>query len=287
MATFYNQATLSFGRTVTSSNVTEGEVLGGVTLTKTAVTTDYGPGDGISYVITVTNNGATPVAGLTLTDNLGAYTLPGGTTEVTPLTYVEGSLLYYVDGVLTEAPEVVATDNLTIGGITVPAGGNATIIYEARANEFAPLGAASAITNTVTADGGVCDGELSDSATVNTRDEARLTIAKAICPAVITCSGEVTYTLIVQNTGNIPAVATDNVIIRDTFTPTLSNITVALNGEALEAGVGYTYNEETGEFATTEGAVPVPAATYSRDPVTGIVTTTPGVAVITVNGIIG
>lgn len=283
MATFYNQATLSFGRTVTSSNVTEGEVLGGLTLTKTAATESYAPGDGITYVINIVNNGTSAVEGLVLTDDLGAYTVPGGTTRVTPLTYVPGSVLYYRDGALAEAPEVTAGDTLVISGITVPASGNATVIYEARANEFAPLGAGSAITNTVSADGELCD-ELTDSATVGTRDEARLTIAKAICPAVVTCSGEVTYTLIVQNTGNTPALATDNAIIRDVFTPALSDITVTLDGVELEEGVGYSYNEETGEFATTEGAVPVPAATYVRDPETGIVTTTPGVAVLTVTG---
>lgn len=284
MATFYNQARLSLGGTVTNSNITEGEIVSGLTLTKTAASADYGPGDGITYVVTIVNAGTTEYTDITLTDNLGRFTPPGG-PEVVPLTYVPGSVLYYIDGVIQPAPVVDANGELQISGITVPAGGNVTVIYEARANEYAPLGASAAITNVARAEGTACD--LSDTATVPTRDEPNLTISKSVCPPVITCSGEVTYTIVVQNTGNTAVVATDNLIISDTFNPILTDITVTLNGELLNMGTGYSYNEETGEFATLPGAVSVPAATYVRDNETGLITTTPGVAVITITGKIG
>lgn len=282
MATFYNQASLSLGGSVINSNITEGEIVSGAGLTKTAASANYGPGDGITYVVSIVNNGVTEYSGLTLTDDLGRFTAPGG-IEVVPLTFVQGSVLYYIDGVLQPAPEAEEVDGqLLVRGINVPAGGNVTVIYEARANGFAPLGAAASITNTVTAGGTSC--ELSDSATVPTRDEPSLTISKSVCPQVVTCSGEVTYTIVVQNSGNTAVVATDNLIVSDLFNPLLSDITVTINGEALADGTGYTYNTETGEFATLPGAVPVPAATFTRDPVTGLITTTPGVAVITVTG---
>ena len=38
MATFFNQATLSFGGNVVNSNTTEAELLSGLSITKTAVT---------------------------------------------------------------------------------------------------------------------------------------------------------------------------------------------------------------------------------------------------------
>lgn len=284
MATFYNQATLTFGGRVTSSNITEGEVVSGVNLTKTAVSTDYGPGDGIIYALTLVNADGTTRTDITLTDDLGAYTLPGGTTEFVPLTYVEGSILYYQNGVLQPAPSVEANGTLVISGIDIPAGGNVIILYEVRANSFAPLSAGSSIFNTVSAGGeGVCEA-LGDSAEIPTRDEPILSIAKAITPAVVNCGDEVTYTFIIQNTGNTEVVATDDLIVSDIFNPALTGITVALNGETLAEGTGYTYNETTGEFTTIGGAIPVPAATFTRDPVTGVVTTTPGVAVITVTG---
>ena len=281
MATFYNQASITIGGRVTNSNVTEGEIVNGLTLTKTAASADYGPGDSITYIVTIVNNGETASEGLTLTDNLGEYTLGDGTTQVTPLTYIEGSVLYYQNGVLQDAPAVEAGPPLAISGIAVPAGGNVTIVYEGRANEFAPLSHGSAIFNTATLDG--CE-EQTATAEVGTRDEASLTISKAISPATVTCSGEVTYTFIIQNTGNTAVAATDGLIVNDAFTPALSGITATLNGETLPEGTGYTYSEATGEFATLTGAIPVPAATFVRDPVTGVVTTTPGFATLTVTG---
>lgn len=285
MATFYNQANLSFGGRVTSSNITEGDVVTKVTLTKTAVTTDYGAGDNIVYAINLVNSDNTDKTGITITDNLGAFTSIGD-TELVPLSYVEGSILYYQNGILQPAPEVTPGPPLLINGITIPAGGNVTILYETIANEFAPRGIDASIFNVVTAEGnGVCD-ELTDSSEIPTRNEALLTIAKAICPDTLTCGDEVTYTFIVQNHGNLPVLATDNAIVTDVFNPALKDIAVRVNGNLITEGIGYTYNAETGEFATIGGAITVPAATFTRDPQTGIITTAPGVTILTVNGTI-
>ena len=42
----------------------------------------------------------------------------------------------------------------------------------------------------------------------------------------------------------------------------------------------------TGQFATNAGQITVPAATYTRDPVTGAVVIQPGVSTLTVTGTI-
>lgn len=283
MATFYNQATLSYGGNVVNSNITEAELLAGLTLTKTAITDTYAPGGNIAYVITVANMGTSNYTNLTVTDDLGAYGLPGGGIAV-PLEYVDGSLLYYLNGVTQPSPTVAAAENLQISGIDLPAGGTATLVYETRVNEFAPTAAGATLTNTASANGGIGVGVISDTATVTVRAITQLTIAKAVCPAVITDNDRLTYTLIVQNLGNTPVVATDGVIISDVFNPVLTDITVTLDGTELVAGTGYTYNTATGEFATTDGTVTVPAATYTQDPVTGAITTAPGVTVLTVTG---
>lgn len=282
MAIFYNQATLTYGNVIKNSNITEGEIISGISIDKTAITSEYESGSQIAYVITLTNNGATDATGVTLTDDLGAFIIPDTDDTVIPLSYVEGSLLYYINGTLQPTPELDANGTLVIEGITVPAGGNATVIYAVTANECAPLSAGSTITNTVTV-GGACD-EISASATVNVREYFDLSIAKAVCPAVLLECGEVTYTFIIQNNGNIAVVATDDVIVRDTFDSILHDITVTLNGEELEAGTGYTYNEENGEFATVAGAITVPAATFVRADEACSIITTPGVAILTVSG---
>ncbi len=281
MATFTNQATLIYNGQSTSSNVTTGEVTSGLTLTKTSISREYGRDDRVSYIVTVTNEGSA-ITGATLTDDLGSYTV--GTNTVTPFTYVEGSLLFYRNGALAAGPVAAGGPPLVITGIDIPAGGNVQIIYETATNEFTPHMADASVTNTVRLSGeGVCE-ELTDTAVVTARDEVALTIAKAICPPLVTECGMVTYTLIIQNGGNTPVLPTDDLIVTDTFNPILNPITVTFDGDEWTEGTQYTYDETTGEFATLPGAVTVPAAVFTQDPVSGAYSVTPGVAVITVTG---
>ena len=281
MATFFNRATLSYNGRLTNSNVTEGELLDSLSITKTALNETYSSGSGVAYAVSITNSGIGAITDFTFTDDLGAYTV--GANTVYPLSYVDGSIKLYIDGVPTGAPTALAGPPLTVSGINIPAGSNALVIYEARVTEFAPLAEGSAITNTVTANSD-CVENLQSSATVSVENTALLSIAKAICPGEVTCNGELTYTFVIQNTGNAPVVATDDLIVSDTFVPILSGISVTYNGALWTPGVNYTYSETTGDFATLPGQITVPAATYTQDPDTGVVTLTPGVAVITVTG---
>ena len=281
MATFFNTATLSYGGGVVNSNTTEAELVSGLSITKTAITETYTAGSNLVYAITVSSAGNAAYSDLTVNDNLGAYTIPGG-TAVTPLTYVDGSIIYYLNGVQQPAPTLTSAQGLEISGINLPQNSTATFIYEAVANEFAQAAGGGTITNTASIGTGA--DALTASATVNAVEEASLTVAKAVCPAVVTDNGELTYTIIIQNHGNAPIVATDNVVIGDTFNPVLNNITVNLDGVALAAGTGYTYDTASGAFATTNGTITVPAATYTQDGTTGVITKTPGVSVLTITG---
>ncbi len=281
MPTFFNQATLSFNDTVINSNVTTGELLEVLSVTKTAVVDTYGQDDVVTYVVNIVNTGTTAYTGLTVTDDLGAYTL--GTQTLTPLTLVDGSVRYYVGGVLQATPTVTAGPPLTVSGINVPAGGAATIVYSARVNQFAPLGTDGTIDNTVTVNGGGIT-ELTATETITAEAAANLTISKSICPPVVTENGQVTYTFVIQNSGNTEVLADGNAIVSDTFDPALSNLTVTYNGATWAEGTNYTYDEATGEFATLPGQITVPAATYTQNPDTGVFTIQPGVTVITVTG---
>lgn len=283
MATFYNQASLSYNGKTTNSNVTVGEILDSLAVTKNALTSSYRTDDSIVYMINISNTGATAVTGLSVTDDLGAYTV-GGTT-VYPLEYLAGSVMLFINGVAATAPSVSAGPPLVISGINIPAGANASLIYEASVTEFAPLALGSSITNTATVTADTYE-PITDTATVNTEGYTELTIAKAMCPATVTGAGEITYTFIIQNSGNEEVVATDNVVVNDTFTPALSAVSVTYNGTSWAAGTNYTYDETSGEFATVPGEITIPAATYVTDSTTGAVSVTPGVTVITVTGTI-
>ena len=281
MATFTNQATLIYNGQSTSSNVTTGEILSGLTLTKTAIDGTYTRDGRVAYIVTITNAGGA-VSGATLTDDLGAYAV--GLNTVYPLSYLEGTLLYYQNGTEASGATAAGGPPLVITGIDIPAGGNVQLIYEAATNAYTPYGEGASVVNTAYLSGIGVTEPLSDNATVTPAVDVALTIAKAICPAVISDDGTLTYTFIIQNAGNAAVIATDNLTVTDTFNPILNPIEVTLNGTALTEGTGYTYDETTGEFATLPGVITVPAATYTQDPTTGAYNLTPGVAILTVSG---
>ena len=282
MATFFNQATLTYNDTTINSNIVTGEILEVITATKTALSDAYRPGETVSYAVNITNSGTLPYTDLTVTDDLGAYTF--GDTTLVPLTYNEGSARLFINGVLQPSPTVTAGPPLTVSGLTIPADSNATLIYSATVNEFAPFDADSTITNTVTVTGGGLTTDITAQSTISTAQGPQLSISKSLCPATVVDNGQITYTFVVQNTGNEPAIATDNLVITDTFNPILDITSVLFNGTAWTEGTNYTYDEATGTFATLPGQITVPAATYTQDPTTGAFVINPGTATLTVTG---
>lgn len=284
MAIFSNQATLTYNGNTTNSNIAYGEILDVLTVTKTAVDGSYAIGDTVTYVVTLRNTGASPLTGLTVTDDLGGYAFGGET--VYPLTYADGTALLFVNGAPQVSPAVTAGPPLVFSGITVPAGGNAVLVYQTRVNSFADPGLEGFIANTVTVTGSGLTAPVTATETVNADIAPALTISKAITPAQVSDNDRVTYTFVIQNSGNDAVTADDNAAITDTFDPILTNLTVTFNGEAWTEGEDYTYNEATGLFETVPGQITVPAAAYTQDPVTGQYTVTPGIATLIVTGTI-
>lgn len=282
MQTFTNQASLSYNDTIVNSNITVGQIMATLSMTKTALRDEYAAGDNVTYVISIVNSGTTSFTGLTLTDDLGGYMAQNETRY--PLDYQPDSLRYYINGVLQTTPAVTGNTPLVITGISVPAGGNAILIYEAQVNGYAPLGEAASILNTVTLSGGGLSTPLTANETVTPVLGPVLSITKSLSPTSIPENGQITYTFLIQNSGNEAAEAADNVVMSDTFLPVLEGLTATLNGVVLTEGADYTYDETTGLFATTPGTITVPAATFVQDPATGLWSTTPGTAVLVVTG---
>ena len=278
MAIFTNQATLTYTGGSANSNIAIGEILEVLSADKTAVEGTYAPGELVTYVITIRNTGTAAFTGLTVTDDLG-----GGANA--PLTYEAGTALYFVNGVLQATPTVTAGPPLVFTGITVPGNGDAVLVYQARANGYASPQIEGTITNTVTITGGGLTAPVTATETVNAAIGPDLSITKTITPAQVADNGRVTYTFLIQNSGNQPITADDVATVTDTFDPILTDLAVTFNGTALTEGTGYTYNAAMGQFATVPGVITVPAATYTQD-ATGAYTTTPGIATLTVTGTI-
>ena len=284
MAIFTNQATLVYNGNSTNSNIAYGELLDVLVATKTAVEGSYTPGQLVTYVVTLRNTGNAPLTGLVVTDNLGGYDYNG--TTVYPLTYEDGSSVLFANGVPQGAPTVTAGPPLVFSDITVPAGGDVVIVYQTRANTFADPAVGGRIDNTVTVTGDGLSAPITATETVIANAEPVLSISKSITPAQVVDNDRVTYTFVIQNSGNQAVVATDDAAITDIFDPILTALTVTFDGTAWTQGVQYNYNESTGLFTTVPGQILVPAATYTQDPVTGAYTATPGIATLIVTGTI-
>ena len=279
MATFYNQATLTYRGGTVNSNIVSATLSEALSVSKTSTLDTYRVGERMTYTVGIVNSSDTPVSTVTLTDDLGAYAF--GTSTLYPLSYVSGSLTLLIDGI-PAAVTVTDTQPLTVGGFSIPAESSAVIVYNADVTAFAPPAPDGEIVNTVTVNS--LGAPVSATETVTAEAGALLTMIKEVEPDTVTGDGPLTYTLIVQNQGNTEAGAADDVVISDVFDPILTITEVTLNSQVLTEGVDYTYNSATGEFATVSGRVTVPAATYDRDPVTGAYTVIPGSAVLTVSG---
>ena len=285
MALFTNQAQLSYGNVVTNSNIAIGEILEAVSISKTSTSISYGQNDTVTYVINIINSGASALGTLSVSDNLGAYNF--GATTLIPLEYVDGSARYFLNGVL-QAPLAVSSTgtSLVFSGIDIPAGANASIVYEATTNEFAPLGADGSITNIATVSGGGIT-PIDATETIDAQIAPLLSITKAISPVPVSPNGLVTYSFAIENTGNTEITEADNAQVSDLFNPILNNISVTYNGTPWAEGVNYTYNETTGLFQTVPGQVVVDSATYTQDPTTGAWSLTPATSTLIVTGNIG
>lgn len=254
------------------SNLASTVLQGAAALTKTALSATYNPGDTLTYIIGVTNSGETDITGLAVTDDLGAYTTETGTAV--PLDYA-GNALLYVNG----APQGEITGTAGAAGVTftlpqVPAGGNALIVYGAAVNDNAPFAQGGQITNTASA---VYSGEtLSASATVNAEESAQLSVVKTMSPNPVVSGGVLTYEFEIANTGNMAA---QDVVLTDTFTPAPADITVSVNGAAVDPA-NYTYVAGVLTFpAGTAYSLTVPAASGEQGGAR-----TPGRVSITVTG---
>ena len=286
MATFTNQATLTYNNTRTLSNVTTGQLVEQLTVEKTSLQQTYSAGDRITYVLSLINSGVTDDTALTVTDDLGAFTPTGQTEQIYPLTYDAGSLLVRVNGAPQTSAQVSSEQPLTVTGITVPAGGNVLIAYSAQVNGSAPLESGSTVTNTATVSGETLAEPLTAENTISVNEAPYLTIEKSLSPLSVTSNQSITYTFVISNYGNTAADAAATVSVTDTVAPALSGLTATYNGTAWTEGTQYTYSEASGVFTSGPGAITVPAATFETQP-DGTVTAVPGTATLILEGTVG
>ena len=279
-----NQATLNYkyGSVSASSvsNITSARIGGSFGIEKTSLNNSYRVGQNLTYIITFNNSGAA-LENVTVVDDLGSYEFNNNT--VTPLDFVGPAQLFINGTFSANLTPILIENGVSFLINSLPAGANAQIIYQARPNEFAGPCCECTITNTVSAQCDCpCNTPATASHTVLGECYADVRIAKSVCPNPIVCGEAVTYVFDISNYGNIPA--TDVVLI-DTFTPPLTDLTILLNGVEIDAS-DYSYNNGIltipGEGSTLD--LTIPAATSNQNPNTGEFTIIPGKIQIIVTG---
>ena len=287
MATIENFATVRYTSggvtTTTVSNLAEIALESSVTLTKVPLGTTYGEDSLLTYILTVQNTSGSVLNSVRIEDNLGTFVF--GTTELTPLSY-GGNAVLLIDGQDSTALLTVESSQPSALVFTIPtlaAGATANIVYNARVNEYAPLEADATITNTATlsADAECADGTA--SATVTAVEGANVTVLKQMSPNPVVCGDTLTYSIKIYNYGNAAA---EDVQVVDAFDPAPAAITVTRNGVVLVA-TDYTYVDGV-LTVPADGATgdTVPAATFTRDATTGVVSVVPGLVEYVITGTI-
>ncbi len=195
-----------------ASNVVSTSLLDSYSITAEKYTANdsFRPSENITYLVTVTNTGTQPLYSVEVTDNLGG--------AGAPLAYVANSALV-IDGGVVIAVTPTSTNPLVIPLVNaLQSGESVTVVYVAQVSA-AIADTVETITNTATASATQCStaGTVTSeptSVTITREDFAQVDIVKSVDKAVISSGDTLTYTFVIENSGNIPAT---NVVITDTL----------------------------------------------------------------------
>ncbi len=272
----YNYSGAGTGTAV--SNTVTTNLLDRYTLaaTKTPLSSTFRPGENVTYVIRVENNGSGDLYNVTIADDLG-----GGAD--TPLVYTPASLRAYVDSIPVTISPVVQGGTLTaVLPAPLPAGTAAILVYTAQVRPDVDFTLQS-ITNTVavTANGGSAAGPAvtvtpSPTATLLRDSYAEVTLYKEADKQSVMAGEPLTYTFTLTNQGNQAA---DSVTLTDQL-PTgfsVTQVSVSAGGATTVLAPGdYTVAaDNTITIPSTTGkAITVPAATVAA----------PGIATVAITG---
>lgn len=277
MATLTNQASITYVSGMSTetavSNIATTTLQDSLTVEKSHLENGFRAGDDITYILSTTNNTASTLANIMITDDLGT-----GRSGNPKLVYT-GLVNFYINGVLTPGITTTVQSNAVIFNLpAIPANANALLIYSARLSQYASLTAGTTITNRAVWSRPDTMNEVlgEDTSTITVNSYADVSVVKSMSPNPVREGEAIAYTFNLTNTGNINAT---NVVLTDTFTVVPNNITVTVDGTLLPAS---SYTFENGILTINQG-LNVPAAIFApRED--GTIATIPGTKVVVVNG---
>ncbi|WP_275291750.1 hypothetical protein [Amycolatopsis sp. La24] len=237
----------------------------GIRISKTADPASAKPGDTVKYTVTVANTGQTPLSGATFTDDLSK---------------VLDDASYAGDAAASSGSVSYAAPRLTWTG-DLPVGGTATVTYSVKVNN--PDTGDHKLVNAVTSTtpGNNCVAGSADPACSTTTPVSGMRIEKKADKQSANPGDQVTYTVVVANTGQTPL---PGATFTDDLSKVLDDASYAGDASASVGSVSYAAPKLTwtGDLAVGASAT----ITYSvtvKNPVAGdhklintITSTTPG-----------
>lgn len=245
---------------------------------KTTLTPELRAGNNAAYTVRIENNGAGTLSNISAFDNMG---MEAGTVYA-PLTYVDGSAVFYLNGTAVSGTATVDTDGVNfVANTELAPGDNLLIFYLAELDTAATAPVSNTVTVTASTDAtaaAVITG--SDTATVTPVTFADVSIFKTADKDTVVDGDTLTYVFTLMNTGFDAAQA---VTLTDAFPAefTVTSISYTIDGVVTPiANTDYTITDPNTLTVPAAGSaltISVPAATEEG----------PGITTITVNGIIG
>ena len=284
MATQINNsvsATYAYGRSgsdtavsnVATTNLIEEYAISGY---KQSLNGTFRPGENVTYVVGVRNDGTSPLYSVTITDDLGGAGLP--------LSFVEGSAILNVNGVVSRIIPNSLSPLTFILTQPILEGDNATITYVARVNS-ALSNAISEITNTATitaregsATGATIAVNPNPTTTLIIEEFALVNVTKDVSSNEILPGETFSYTITLENSGSLDAT---NVVLTDVLPEefTVSSITSVTQGvQTVYNTADYTIDGTTNTLTVStnpDKQISIPASN-------GVVS---GVTVVTITGV--
>lgn len=281
MAIINNSASATYGygrdsQDTAVSNVATANLLEQFSLTgsKNVQNTSFRPGEIVSYYISATNTGTDNLYNLTFTDNLG------GAGNL--LTFIDGSAYLNFNGTISPIIPTSVTPLTFVIPNTFEPDDKATVDFLVRVNSGIAADVDEIInTSSISANEGSPTGPVltldpNPSVTLPREEYASVTITKSISDTNITEGEEFSYTLELENSGNLPANA---VVITDVL-PTgfvISSITMTTGGVTTTfATTDYTVDSATNTLTlptNPDVEITVPASTGGAVGLTTIVIT--------------
>ena len=272
----YNYSGAGTGTAV--SNTVTTNLLDRYTLaaTKTPLSSTFRPGENVTYVIRVENNGSGDLYNVTIADDWG-----GGAD--TPLVYNPASLRAYVDSIPVTISPVVQGGTLTaVLPAPLPAGTAAILVYTAQVRPDVDFTLQS-ITNTVavTANGGSAAGPAvtvtpSPTATLLRDSYAEVTLYKEADKQSVMAGEPLTYTFTLTNQGNQAA---DSVTLTDQL-PTGFSVTQV----SVSAGGVTTVLAPSDYTVAADNTITIPSTTGKAITVPAATVAAPGIATVAITG---